>query len=130
MTSKELSQLSHLQREVKRIKQRIAELRSVATGVSSGTGGEGRSPGIHSDRTAIGADIADLEDLLAAREQECTAELVRLEQYIASISDSEIRQIMELRHCECLSWRGVAARLGWGTADSVRMMHDRFLDRN
>lgn len=28
------------------------------------------------------------------------------------------------------SWRAVAERLGWGTDDSIRKMHDRYLENN
>ena len=48
--------------------------------------------------------------------------------YISNIDDSLIRQIISLRYVNGLTWDQVAAHIGGNnTADSVRMMHDRFL---
>jgi len=62
-----------------------------------------------------------LNKLITQREQ--------LEEYIVSIDDSLIRQIMTLRYVEGMGWKQVAQNIGGGnTADSVRMIHNRHLE--
>ena len=50
--------------------------------------------------------------------------------YINDIDDSLVRQIFTLRYINGLEWRQVAVSIGGNnTADSVRMIHNRFLER-
>ena len=54
--------------------------------------------------------------------------MAEINRYVENIDDSLIRQIIILRHVNGLTWEQVAASIGGNnTADSVRMMHDRFL---
>lgn len=48
--------------------------------------------------------------------------------YINSIEDSYIRQILYYRHVACMNWMQVARAIGGNnTSDGVRKAHDRFL---
>jgi len=54
---------------------------------------------------------------------------VEINEYIETIDDSLLRQIITLRHVNGLTWDQVAASIGGGTRRTVvRMMHDRFLE--
>lgn len=54
-----------------------------------------------------------------------------VEKYIESIADSRIRSIMRYKYVDNLNWTQVAHRMGKKhTADSCRMVHDRFLKEN
>ena len=76
------------------------------------------------------AEIADLRGIIASNIQRCWYELNRLHRYIASIEDSQMRQIMTLRYVYGYTWQRVAMDIGGGnTGDSVRKAHDRFLDK-
>lgn len=51
-----------------------------------------------------------------------------VEEFIASIGDSRMRRIINLRFIEKLSWNKVADHIGGGnTEDGVRMMFNRFM---
>lgn len=51
-----------------------------------------------------------------------------VEEFIASIDDSRMRRIINLRFIEKLSWNKVADHIGGGnTEDGVRMMFNRFM---
>ena len=51
-----------------------------------------------------------------------------VEEFIASVDDSRMRRIINLRFIENLSWNKVADRIGGGnTEDSVRMAFNRFM---
>lgn len=53
-----------------------------------------------------------------------------IETFIASISDSAIRRIINLRFIEDKSWNEVADAMGGGNSeDSVRMMFTRFMEK-
>ena len=63
--------------------------------------------------------------------EDAETEYERLKNYINSIDDCVIRQIMTLRHVDGLSWVKVALQIGGNnTADSVRIAHERFLNEN
>ena len=103
MTVKEISQLCYLNREVPRLRQRLAELRE-------GGGSE--------------KEVAALQGLLQRREQERD----RLWRYIDDTEDARMRLILELRFAKRLPWVKVAERMGGGnTADGVRKACFRYL---
>ena len=72
--------------------------------------------------------IKRLKRRLERRVNELIELLEETQEYIQSIDDSLIRQIITLRHIDGLTWEQVAARIGGNnTPDSLRKMHDRFL---
>ena len=80
---------------------------------------------------ACTAEIADLRALIELSIQTCWYERTRLNRYISTIEDAQMRQILSLRYIDGLSWTRVAFSLGGGnTADGVRMAHNRFLEKN
>lgn len=127
MTTKELSQLYHLNREIEADKKRLAEMRRDAyspkspnlSGMPSG-GGENR----------IERDVAKItyfEDLIAAKIKRCETERIMLEEYIMTISDSLTRQIFEYRFVNGLPWSQVAANIGGNnTENSVKQLCSRY----
>lgn len=130
MTKSELSQLYWLNREIEQEKRRLTELRSAATNTAAKITGLPHIDGV-SDKTAIAAEIADCQAVIDAKVQLSVVEYNRLNRYIASISDSLVRQILALRYINGLSWGQVAQSIGGGnTADSVRMLCERFLDKH
>lgn len=130
MTKKELSQLYWLRREIKRNEERLVVLRAASTDTAAKISGMPGCRGL-SDKTALAAEIADLEAIIYTQQVQAIAEERRLTRYIGSIGDSFIRQILTLRYVQGCSWIRVAAEMGGGnTEDSVRMAHNRFLSKN
>lgn len=127
MTRKELSQLYYLNREIEHDKQRLAELRAAATSTTSKITGLPHVGGI-SDKTALAADIADLEALIKNKIERTVIEYNRLMRYIESIDDSYIRDIMTLRHINGLTWMQVAANIG-SSEYSVKQTYYRYLKK-
>lgn len=106
MTVKELSQFSYLRKEIHRLTAQISEMQRQ------------------------GKATHELEILLKKRLNECQEELFRLEQYIETVDDSRIRQIMTLRYEQGMSWVQVAQRMGGGASEScARMAVTRFLNK-
>lgn len=128
MTKKELSQLYYLNREIEEIQRRIAELEALATGCTVRITGLPKTQGL-SDRIAeYVAEIVDLKCLLDLDLKKCFYELNRLNRYINSIEDSQMRLILSLRYINGLPWEQVAASISYSlSGESVRKAHDRFL---
>jgi hypothetical protein len=77
------------------------------------------------------AEIADLKELLNLNLKKCFYELNRLNRYIESIDDSQMRMIMTLRYVNELSWRQIAFSIGGGnTEDSIKKLAYRYLKKN
>lgn len=128
LTKKELSQLYWLNREIEHDKERLAELEAIAvSSTSGGITGMPHGSGVSNKICDCVADIADLKALIELNIQKCWYELNRLNRYIQSVEDSEIRQILALRYVNGLSWYQVAANLGYADESVPRKRHNRFL---
>lgn len=129
MTIKELSQLYHLNQEIKQEKYRLQELEAAATSTAAKISGLPHVKGM-SGKTAIAAQIADCKAVIEAKVQLSVVEYNRLNRYIASVQDSLTRQIMALRFVNGMSWNQVAMRVGGGnTEGSVKMVCYRYLNK-
>ena len=127
MTKKELSQLYWLNREIERDKERLAELESAAQPGAQKITGMPSGATVSDKIGSYAAEIADLKGIIDANISRCFYELNRLNRYIASVEDSQMRLILSLRYVSGLNWIQIAAAIGGNTPDSIRMMHNRFL---
>ena len=127
MTKQELSQLYYLNREIEQLKNRITELECVAASTSSRITGMPHASGISDKVGKYAAEIADLKELLDLNLKKCFYELNRLNRYIESIEDSEMRLIMSLRYINGLSWQQVAFSIGEHDEQYPRRKHNKYL---
>lgn len=131
MNKKELSQLYYLNREIEQLKSRIEELECIAASDTSRITGMPHVTGISDKVGRYAAEIADLKELLNLNLKKCFYELNRLNRYIESIDDSQMRMIMTLRYVNGLSWQQVAFSIGGGnTEDSIKKLAYRYLKKN
>jgi hypothetical protein len=129
LTNKELSQLYYLNREIETEKKRILSLREAATSTAAKISGLPHVGSI-SDKTAIAAEIADIQQIIEHKQQLAILEYNRLTRYIATVEDSLMRQILRLRYIDGLSWAAVAIRIGGNnTASSVKKKAYRYLKK-
>ena len=142
MVSKEiLIQYSDLQQECKEVREKIEKLErqiakieadgAVVDKVRGGLGGlqsfkiEGFPyPEYSRKKTLLYARKATLSEL----EMELLETLNEVEEFIASISDSHIRRIVNLRVIDGLSLNEVARKIGGNTEDSVKKAFYRFME--
>ena len=86
--------------------------------------------GRKSDKTAIGAEIADLEKIIECKNQMCIAYYNQIMRDVASLDDSFMRQIIVYRNVDMIKWRDIAQKIGGGNSeDSIRMAYNRFVDK-
>jgi hypothetical protein len=131
MTVKELSQLYWLNREIDMDQRRLDDIRGKVGPSTSSLSNAPHSGGGNSSKTEkYAVEITDLEAIIAAKQIQCIHERSRLERYISSIDDSEVRLVFTLRFINGLNWEQVAACIGEGnTADRVKKVCYRYLDR-
>ena len=144
MVSKEiLIQYSDLKEEIKEVRQRIEKTErqieriekegAVCDKVMGGEGGlqpfkiEGFPyPEYSRKKTLLYSRKATLTSL----EMELLETLNQVEEFIASVDDSRMRRIINLRFIENLSWQQVAKRIGGGnTYETVRKAFYIFMEK-
>jgi hypothetical protein len=134
MTKEQLRQLRYLKSEIKLLKGQIADV-EFAVVTDSVKGSDPRHPYNERTFTITGVDYESyrsktkrLRRKLQRRVDELIDLVMEINEYIESIDDSLLRQIISLRHINGLTWGQVAASIGGGnTAESVRKIHDRYL---
>lgn len=128
MTKKELSQLYYLRKEIKEQQRRLSELEALATNCTAKITGLPNGNGVSDKVANYATEIADLKGLLDLNLKKCFYELNRLDRFISSVKDSEMRIILTLRYSQGLTWQQVAQNMGvLGDGSTERKKHNRFL---
>lgn len=141
---KEVREKIHrLENEIPKIEKRINEIEKGATVKDKVRGGLGGLQSYNIEGVPIKEYEKRKTDLLSKKlllnNRKSTLELLEfdllektneVEEFIASVGDSRIRRIINLRFIEGLPWFKVAERMGGGnTEDSVRMSFNRFMEK-
>ena len=134
MTRQKLKQIRHLKREIELLQDQIVNLESEIV-TDKVKGSDPNHPwterhyiirGLPGERNE---KLLRLRDRLERRKSDLQDMRAEIFEWVESIDDSLIRQIIILRHVNGLSWRKVAREIGAGTTwDSLRKMHDRFIE--
>ena len=126
MTSKQLDQVFHLTREKNELEKMLIDTPYLSAVRYDSIGAS--NSGISSPVQKIVEQREKIRELISMKLAEISVAEREIFEYIFSINDSQMRRIMRLRHIELKSWVQVANIIGGNnTADSVRMMHDRYL---
>lgn len=117
MTKQELSRHFWLQHEVKRQEKRLARLRKkqqlireqgeVGDAVRDYKTGKGipvRIEGVPEEEFTLPLMIKLLEEEIEKNIKESQEQTVKIEQYIQTIEDPKIRELMRSRFIDCLNW--------------------------
>lgn len=126
MTMRELYEVRELRREISMDKERLAEKEARATHITAILSGmpSGCRDGKQMEREI--ADIADMRQLIEDKQERCAQQLLILEKYIQSISDSRIRQIFVYRFEDGRSWRWIAFKMR-NSEENVRQICSRYV---
>ena len=127
MTREELKQLYFLNREILRDKQRLSELKYCRQGRAVQFTGMPCAANKSDFTGNIASEISDLEETIEINLKRCWREINRINQFINSIDDSELRLIISLRHINCLSWQEIAFHIGYTDESTPRKRYERFM---
>lgn len=130
MTRDELEQIYYLNREQRMLERELERLRGkplIQSPLPNATHGSGISNKI--DKLA--EKRVDLEILIYDKQREIQQLRDKAVEYIYSIPDSLMRQIIYYRCVSLYSWRRVAYEIGGqNTEESVKKAYYRFFDKN
>ena len=129
MTKDRLSQLAWLKLEIEELANRIRKIEGALSGRTSRID---CMPWLGGAKDFVGdlvPELSSLTDKLEDRRKRAMEEFSDLQAFINQIDDSQVRLIFSMRYLYGYSWHQVAWRLGGNTADSVRMVHNRYLAR-
>lgn len=141
------ARVKYLRESIKNLEAKLEKFRTTDYGMASDTvtcGRKRRKPLGTVKVTGFRIDdyrrtewnLRERKILLEEREEELLELLNKAEEFIESIDDIEIRNILSLYYIEDLTWVQVAIQMNElyknrkYTSDSCRMKHDRFLEKN
>jgi len=138
MTREQLSQLKYLNKEIELLQRQIAEAENAVektmaydTVLGSSNVWPYQRKRFYIEGVAIPEyekRVKRLRKKLERRLEELMEKREELEEYIATVPDSELRMIFALRYINGLSWRQIAAHMGvLGDGSTERKKHDRYL---
>jgi hypothetical protein len=145
---KELSQLSDLQHEVQLLDEQLSSLYADRQKINSNVKTDsvkGSMPefpyvlhnitvkGLSDDelgqKFGIKSDIEAVKAQLHDRRVACVKEYKRLNEFIAGVEDSEMRQILTLKYVYGKSFQQIAFAIGKSDEQIPRKKHDKFLEK-
>ncbi len=129
MTKKELSQLYWLNREIEEEKRKLEELKAAALGCTQKITGLPHV-GCGDKVGDLAILIAEQKDLIELKVRQSVIEYNRLNRYIASIEDAQMRMILSFRYVNGLSWQQVAFHIGESDESYPRRKHNEFLRKS
>lgn len=129
MTKRELSQLYWLNREIEEEKRKLHELEAAASGCTASITGLPHVMGAHDKIGDLAILIAEQRDLIDLKVRQSVIEYNRLNRYIASVEDAQMRMILSLRYVNGLSWQQVAFQMGLHDEQLPRKWHNAFLKK-
>ncbi len=128
MTKKELKQLYYIKKEIRMWQNKLNEITEIQspnlTGLPGGNKTSDSVSNLAIQKDEIKMIISGLLTKLRGKEREIMI-------FINSIDDSIVRQIIQYRYVEFMTWREISYKL-YDRIDresSVRMIHDRFLKK-
>lgn len=123
-----LDQLRHLNREIDILQEQICKVEAVVV-TDVVVGSDVEHPYLKRNITISGANdkrIKQLKRRLTRKLNELIGAKEEMLDYIGTVADSEMRQILILRYMDGLTWRQVARKMGRaGDGSTERKRHDR-----
>ena len=129
MTKEELKQIYYLNKEIKMWQKELERLQCMSLIKGQQITGMPHVPGVSDKVGDLAATMADIETIIRGKLAEIQMQRKRIIEYINSIDDSLLRQIMFLRNVSCMSWNQIANELG-SNENCVKQIYSRHFRKN
>ncbi len=129
MTREELKQIYYLNKEVKMWQKELERLQYMSLIKGQQITGMPHVPGVSDKVGDLAATMADIETIIRGKLAEIQMQRKRIIEYINSIDDSLLRQIIFLRNVSCMSWNQIANELG-SNENCVKQIYSRHFRKN
>lgn len=128
MNKKELSKYYHLTNEIKDLQEKIKELdlTLISSPLLTGMPHSNKVSNPTEQRNTL---ILTLKRKLEIREAKAMEELIKIEDYISSIEDIELRQIFDKRYVQLKSWEVIANEIHMSERNVFRKV-SKYLKEN
>ena len=133
MTIAELSQVKYKKREIALISEQIEDLYDSISATSDSVQSAAEFPYCKHTIKIAGKDITSLSRMsgkvtkLRERQRKLEIEVDRAEDFIEKLTDSQLRQIIELKYIRGMSWNMVAQRVyDYPDGDRARKKTERY----
>ncbi len=128
MTRYELKELSRLNAEASLIQQRIEEIETALKAQKIFISGLPVAGLFGENIREYEHELKRLKKRYSEKLKKCFDTMDRLNDFIESIPDSELRTIFSLRYINNMAWQALAWHLGFdGDGSTERKKHDRYL---
>ena len=126
MTKQELSQCYWLNREIDQLQKELHKLEGKEYNPINLTGMP-HGGGISDPTGNIAVRRAEIHRLISLKLEECMIARARIERFINTVEDSEMRMILRLRHINGMSWQQIAFEIGGHDESVPRKKYNRFM---
>ena len=109
MNEKELSKFYWLNKEIKDLEERIATLDLGVSAIKY----DGLSVSSSKKADSIQEKLVELKDIWMEKRVSALKEYIKIERFILSVPDEEIRLIMRYRYMDLMSWEEIGNKLGY-----------------
>ena len=129
MTAKELKSIYYLDKELKMWQEELQRIIDEARPKAQPITGMPHGNAITNPTLDAAQELAETTNVINGIIAKINIEKKKIYKYIASIDDSYIRQVIELRNVQLLSWPTIAAKLSTSEY-SVKKMYYRFIEKD
>lgn len=129
MIKDELKAFVCLRQEIQDLSRRIVQIETALQGGVSRIDGLPWAPGVTDKIGDCVPELLALREMTAKQLKTALIALGRIQRFINAVEDPLLRRIFTLRHIHNLSWQQVSNRIGSVTADTCRIKHNRYLDK-
>ena len=129
MTREELKQIYYLNKEVKMWQKELDRLQCKSLAGGTNIDGMPRGNGTNDKVADMAIERMEIEEIINGKLAEIQVQRKRIMNYINSIDDSLLRQIMFLRNVSCMSWKQIANELG-SNENCVKQIYSRHFRKN
>jgi len=129
MTKEELSRHVELHKQLAADLDLLATLEARTEPRVQHMDGMPHAPGVRDVVGDLAAELADLKTEISELETEIARSEGEIMDYITSIKDTQTRMIFRLRFIRGMSWKEVAATIGWISESGVKSIYNRYMAR-